>query len=394
MPGALAGIRVLDFGRFIAGPYCAMLLGDLGAEVIRVDRRGGSEDRYLGPVTAGGEGGLFLNLNRNKRSLALDPSAAGAAEIIRRLVERADIVVANLPPAVIRKMGIDYDSLRKIRREVILVRITAFGPRGPYAERAGFDAVAQAMSGAMSLTGFPGRPVRAVVPFEDYGTGLHAAAGALAALYHRERTGEGQLVDASLLATGVTFMQPLLAERQVTGIERRQQGNTGFHSAPSDCYQTSDGWIAVVVIGGPMFSRWARLVGRPEWLEDPPMADDISRANHHPAISEAMSAWCRGRTMAQVVAELEAARIPCGPVLSLDQVLSDPQVRARHLLRSLPYPGALEDVPLADTPVRLSATPGGIRRRAPTLGEHTEEILGELKFRREEIEEFRKSGAV
>ena len=246
--GALQGVRVIDFGRFIAGPYCGMLLADMGADVIRIDRRGGSEDRYLGPVAEGGEGGMFLSLNRNKRSLTLDPGQPQGAEIIRRLVAGADIVIANLPLEVMAKMGITYDSLRAIKPDIILVMISAFGPDGPYAHRVGFDTVAQAISGAMSLTGFPGPPIRSLVPFEDFGTALHAAFGAMVALYHRRETGLGQLVDASLLASGVTFMQAFLAERYVTGRQRRQQGNAGFYSAPSDCYPVKDaagrGWWA------------------------------------------------------------------------------------------------------------------------------------------------------
>src|SRR5215471_7340763 len=249
----LVGIRVIDFGRFIAGPYCGMLLADMGADVIRVDRRQGSEDRYLAPITESGDGASFLSLNRNKRSLTLDTSKPQSAEIIRRLVQQADVVLANLPIDVLKKMALDYDSLRAIKPDVILARISTFGPDGPYAGRVGFDTVAQAMSGAMSLTGFPGAPVRDIVPFADYGTGLHTAFGVMVALYHRAQTGEGQIVDGSLLATGITFVQGLLAERFVLGIERRQLGNTGYYAAPADAYRTKDGWIVVSAVGNEMF---------------------------------------------------------------------------------------------------------------------------------------------
>ncbi len=393
-PGPLAGIRVVDFGRFIAGPYCAMLLADMGADVIRVDRRQGSEDRYLAPVAKTGEGTHFLSLNRNKRSLTLDTGKRESAEIIRRLAARADVVVANLPVDVLRKMGLDYEALRFIKRDIILARISTFGPDGPYAQRVGFDAVAQAMSGAMSLTGFPGAPVRDAVPFEDFGTGLHTAFGVMVALYHRAQTGLGQLVDGSLLATGITFMHPLLAERAVLGVERRQQGNAGFHAAPADTYRTRDGWIVVSVIGPEMFARWARLAGREDLLTDPRFADDIGRANHRDTITEAMNSWLAARTTVQAIAELESARIPAGPVLDLDHVLDDAQVKARELLKYVEYPGAPKPVPLADTAVRLSATPGGIRHRAPTLGEHTDEVLGELGYNNEEIEALRKAEVV
>jgi crotonobetainyl-CoA:carnitine CoA-transferase CaiB-like acyl-CoA transferase len=393
MPGLLDGIRVIDFGRFIAGPYCAMMLADMGADVIRVERRDGGEDRKLGPVTESGEGGLFLNVNRNKRGITLEPAHQLAGEIIRRLVRSADIVVVNLPLDVMKRLGLDYDSLRAIKEDIILVMASAFGPDGPYKDRVGFDGVAQAMSGSMSLTGFPGPPVRSIVSWVDYGTALHAAFGAMTALYHRQRTGQGQLVDVSLLATGVTFMMPLLAERRTRGIKREQLGNTGYYAAPSDVYGTRDGWIIVPTIGGPMFRRWARVVGREDLIDDPRFKDDISRGNNAAAINEVMSEWCASRTRQEAMAELERARVPCGPVYDLDEVLADPQVRARKLIQEIEYPGGGHAIPIASPPVRLSASAASLRR-APTLGEHTDEVLSEIGFSRDEIAMFREAGAV
>ena len=398
MISPLSGIRVLDFGRFIAGPYCAMLLSDFGAEVIRIERREGGEDRYVAPITdpiSGlGEGPMFIGLNRNKKSVTLDPAHPESREIKRRLVASADVVIANLPAPVLRKLEIDYDSLKAIKPGIILTQISAFGSEGPYANRVGFDPVAQAMSGAMSVTGFPGAPIRSVVPFEDFGTALHAAFGTMAALYEKQKTGRGQIVEASLLATGVTFMQTLLAEYYVTGVERRQQGNTGFHVAPSDTYRTKDGWIIIHVIGNPMFNRWAKLVGRNDLIDNPRFADDISRADNHQSITEAMNDWTSQRTTEEAMRELENARVPCGKVYELGEVLDDPQVKARELIKFVEYPGSAKPAPVPNTPVRLSETPGEVRLRAPILGEHTDEVLLGLGFGAEEIAGFRSANVI
>ncbi len=398
MISPLTGIRVLDFGRFIAGPYCAMLLGDFGAEVIRIERREGGEDRYVAPITEPvdglGEGPMFIGLNRNKKSVTLDPAHPESREIKRRLIASADVVIANLPAPVLRRLELDYDSLKEIKPDIILTQVSAFGADGPYANRVGFDPVAQAMSGAMIVTGFPGAPIRSVVPFEDFGTALHAAFGTMAALYEKQKTGRGQIVEASLLATGVTFMQTLLAEYYVTGVERRQQGNTGFHVAPSDTYRTKDGWIIIHVIGNPMFHRWARLVGRDDLIDDPRFADDISRAKNHHLITEAMNDWAIKRTTEEVMRELEAARVPCGKVYELSEVLDDPQVKARELIKYVEYPGSAKPNPVPNTPVRLSETPGGVRHRAPILGEHTDDVLHGLGFSDEEIKGFRASKTI
>jgi crotonobetainyl-CoA:carnitine CoA-transferase CaiB-like acyl-CoA transferase len=394
MAGLLEGIRVIDFGRFIAAPYCAMLLADFGADVIRVERRGGGEDRTVGPVTESGEGGLFLNVNRNKRGLTLDPAHPQAAEIINRLVGSADIVTVNLPFNVMQKLRLDYESLRAIKDDIILVMASAFGPDGPYRDRVGFDGVAQAMSGAMSLTGFADAPVRSIVSWADYGTALHAAFGAMAALYHRAQTGRGQLIDVSLLATGVMFMTPLLAEREVTGIRRKRLGNTGYYTAPSDAYRTRDGWIIVPTIGDDMFRRWTRLVGREDLLSDPRCSDDLTRGDNADLINEVMSAWCAARTRDEAIAELERARIPCGPVYELDEVLTDAQVQARHLLEQVAYPGGSRPVPVSNVPLRMSETPAEVRRHAPLLGEHTDEILAALGFTRDEIAAFRRDKVI
>ena len=394
MNAPLSGIRVLDFGRYIAGPYCAALLADLGAEVIRIERREGGEDRNLIPLTEAGDGALFLAMNRNKKGITLDPAHPRSDEIKRRLVSSADVVIANLPLNVLTKLGLDYESLRAVKPDIILTMVSTFGSTGPYANRVGFDSVIQAMSGAMSLTGFPGAPVRSVVAFEDFGTALHAAFGTMIALFEKQRTGQGQMVEASLLATGVTMMQTLLAERFVTGIVRAQRGNTGYHAAPADAYQTKDGWIMVPTIGQWMFERWAKLMGREDLIADPRLKDDLARGDNAEIINEVMRAWCAARTTAEALEQLERARIPVGPVCELAEVYKDPQVQARELFRHIDYPGSPVPVPIADTAVRFSHSEGEVRHRAPLLGEHTDEVLQQLGFGSAEIAEFRSAGVI
>jgi crotonobetainyl-CoA:carnitine CoA-transferase CaiB-like acyl-CoA transferase len=392
-PSILEGIRVLDFGRYIAGPFAAAMLGDMGAEVIRIERREGSEDRFIAPVGPSGEGAMFLGINRNKKGMTLDPMTAKGQQIAHRLVATSDVVVANLPINVLKRMRLDYDTLEAIKPDIILVNPSTFGPDGPYANRVGFDTVAQAMSGAMSLTGFPGPPLREIVPFEDFGTALSGAFGAMAALFERQKSGKGQLVDVSLLATGITVMQTLLIERAMTGIVRQQQGNTAFHAGPADTYQTQDGWLLVSVIGNPMFRRWARLVERPDLIDDPRCTDDLKRGDNFELINEVMGAWCASRTTQHCIEALEGARSPCGPVYTVEQTLNDPQVKARELLQPVNYPG-IGDVPLPATPVRLSRTPGGIRHRAPLIGEHTDEILRDLGYSDDDIAALRAEGII
>lgn len=390
----LNGIRVLDFGRFIAGPYCGTLLADFGAEVIRIERREGGEDRRLAPMTETGEGPMFLNLNRNKKGFTLDPSHPESLEIKRRLISSADVVIANLPMNVLERLGLDYETLCRIRPDIILTRISTFGHEGPYRDRVGFDPVIQAMSGAMTLTGFSGPPVKSVVNFEDFGTALHAAFGTMVALFERQRTGRGQIVDASLLSTGIMFMQTLLAERYVTGILREQQGNTGYHAAPSDSYRTRDGWIFIHVIGNAMFKRWAGVVGAEYLIDDPRCMDDQARANNNQLITEAMNRWASGLTTAEAMRKLEASRVPCGKVYTLDEVFEDPQIQARKLFDFQEFPGCERDVPLADTPVRLSETPPELRHRAPLLGEHTDLIMKEIGFSDDQIKDYRRKGII
>ena len=354
MSDVLKGVRVLDFGRYLAGPFCAALLGDLGADVIRIDKVGGSEDRQYAPITPDGTGSMFMQVNRNKRSLTLDPSTSGGKDVLRRLVATADVVVANMPPQTLTALGLDYASLCAIKPEIILTSASAFGSGGPNSERIGFDGIGQAISGAIYGTGFAERPVKPNVPYVDFGTALACAFGTLAALMDLRRTGKGQQVEGSLLATAYTFLSGILIEEAVTGPDRARTGSRNQFAGPSDVFETKDGWIIVQVISDPMFRRWARLVGKPQLIDAPRFASDPKRGQNGEELSGYMAEWCAERTTAEAIAALEQAKIPAGPVNSPRQALADPHVQAIGLLREMNYPGLDRAIPVIDTPVRLS----------------------------------------
>lgn len=383
--GVLAGIRVIDLGRFIAGPYCATLLADLGADVVRVEPPGGGEDRYVVPVAPSGEGGSFLQLGRNKRSVCLDLASTAGRAALHALVASADVVVANLPLPQLRKLGLDYDNLRLRHPALILTTVSAYGDTGPLADKVGFDGMAQAMSGAAYLSGQPGAPVRWAATYVDFGTALGCAFGTLAALRERDRTGRGQHVSGSLLKTALTFFNSNLLEAQARGQDRTPSGNRGQQMAPSDIFAAQDGHILIQVLGNVQFHRLARLIGRVDWITDPALQSDADRGRHADAICDAVGAWVAGLPCADALAALAGARVPAEQVLSPRQVLSHPHMAAGGFFQAMDYPSLPEPARVVAPQVALSETPARYRHRAPLAGEHTREVFEALGFTAEQI---------
>ena len=376
--GLLTGFRVLDFGRFIAGPYCAALLGDLGADVIRIERVEGGEDRYVPPVADTGEGGMYLQMNRNKRCLTLDLTVPEGRDIVRKLLQSADVVVANLPPATLKQLGLDYETVSALNPRTVMVMVTAYGSGGPLSARPGFDGVGQAMSGAMYMTGLPDAPRRAISTYVDFSTAQACAMGALAALWAREKSGRGQLVEGSLLRSAVIQTNGLLIEQAIRAPNRIPQGNRGFASAPSDVFKTKTGWLLVQTIGQAMFERCCDLVGAPQMKSDPQFANDELRGVNSLAVSEAIARWCATLTRDEALAALAKAKIPAGPVYSPQEALEDAQIQATGLLTPRQFAGLDKPFPMTPHPVDMSDTPAQYLRPPATLGQHTDEILAEL----------------
>jgi crotonobetainyl-CoA:carnitine CoA-transferase CaiB-like acyl-CoA transferase len=394
MNPVLKGLRVLDFGRFIAAPWCSAILADMGAEVIRIEKREGGEDRWVQAVVPDGVGAGYLQFNRNKRSMTLDTTKPEGREIARKLIAKADVVAANMSEQAMRDNGLDYATLKAIKPDIILASATAYGRGGPYSERVGFDGIGQVMSGAVYRTGAPDQPYRTAVPYVDHASALALTIGVMMALYHRNATGEGQEVEAALLPIALSISNALIIEETISGRSRERIGNKGMAIGPCDLFYVEDGWILIQVTGQGMFKRWCRLVGEEDWFTDPRFASDDLRAANGDVLNDKMQQWCEGKTIDEAMAALDAARIPGSPMLSPRQAAQDPHVQALGFFTPLDYPGLPRPAPVIQTPFNLSASPGTIRSRAPTLGEHTDELMTELGYDMAQIADFRAKAVI
>lgn len=380
MKPVLHDIRVLDLGRFISAPYCGMILAAMGAEVIRVERPGGEEDRRIGLTGPGGENLTYPNMSRGKKGITLDLMHVEGRRILGELVTQCDVLCHNFSPGAARAMGLGYDDLRVWRPDLIHAAISCYGPDGPQADRTGFDPIAQTSSGAASVTGMEGDdPLRCGVPWVDYSTGLSAALGIVLALRHRDATGEGQAVDCALLQTAVSYMAPVIAEAVVLGRDRPRLGNRVPYVGPSDLYRCCDGFVFVACATEASWRSLMRLIGRPELIEHPDLRSQESRFEHRARIDPAVAVWIGERTVAEVLGAMEAARIPCGVHHSPGEVPDDPQVAACEMLLplDLDVPG-LERVPHGALPLRLSRTPAVPATRGPRIGEHNHDVYRRL----------------
>ena len=390
----LQSVRVVDLSRYVAGPYCASILADLGAEVIRVEPVGGGEDRDLVPVGGGSGGALFLQANRNKKSIAIDTKSATGRAVLEKLIATADVVVTNMPSKTLARLSLDRASLERIKPDIITANVSAFGTEGRLSERNGFDGVGQAMSGAVYLGGKRRAPARAGCSYVDFGTGLAAAMGVLAALFHRKSSGVGLDVQASLLATALTFANGWHIEAALRELDRAPFGNLSPNSAPSDIYRTSDGFIVVQVIGAPMFARWAELVGQPELVHDRRLKTDAARGRHGRRISKIMQEWAATRTSADALETLARHGLPAGPVYSPRQLIADELVAETGILQQVVHPGLQRPAPLAGPIVRFGNVDPTIRNPAPPAGADTRQVLEHLGLTGQEIAVLEEQGAV
>ncbi|MDL4915111.1 MAG: CoA transferase [Enterobacterales bacterium endosymbiont of Blomia tropicalis] len=385
MTGSLEGLKVLDLSRFIAGPMCAMQLADMGADVVKVERKGKGEDTRQNKPQLNDQSLYFLSFNRNKRSLELDFRSAEGQAQLRQLISKADVLIENFRPGTMEKMGCGWETLHQLNPRLIMVRISGFGQNGPLAQRPCFDAIAQAMSGIMSISGQQdGPPTMAGTFMVDYASALYATIGTLAALNVRHATGRGQLVEASLLESAVSMLISAIPEQAQLGRTMSRVGNLDRFSAPVNSYQTADQrWVYLSAGTDALFSRLIDAMGRQDLMEDARFNNYHARLANNVAIDAVVADWVRSFPADDVVMLMDHAGVPCSAVATIDEVLKNPQLKARNQLVDIDHPTAGTYTTHGVT-VSLSDTPGSIRRAPPVLGAHTDEVLSEWGIKRGE----------
>ncbi len=394
--GPLAGLKVIELAHIMAGPVCGLMLADMGADVIKVEKAPDGDDarRFL-PPDVGGESAAYMIMNRNKRGIALDLKNAEGRDVLRRLATTADVLIENYRRGTMERFGLGYEALKRLNRGLIYCEISGFGRTGPYADRGGFDLIAQGMSGLMSITGEgPDRPpVKVGAPVTDITAGILGALGVLAAYAHRQRTGEGQRVDTSLFEAGIVHTYWQSAICFATGVPPGPMGSAHPLNAPYQAFASADGWLTVGAANQANWERLLRVLEAPELAADPRFRDNAARIAHLPALVEALSPRFHARSTADWLARFEAAGLPAGPVLSIAEMHRDPQALARGMVTEVEH-SRLGAVKTLGTPIRLSETPGGPKSGAPVFGEHSREVLGEYGYSAAEIDRLVGAGAV
>ena len=395
-PGALDGIRVIDLSRFIAGPYCAMLLGDMGADVVKVeppDR--GENSRAFGPFVAG-ESLYTMVFNRNKRSLTCDLRSDEGRELLRDLLREADVLIENFVPGTLEKMGFDWDTLKTLNPRLILTRISGFGQSGPLSRKPCFDVIGQTMSGLMDITGDPGgRPTMSGTYVVDYSSGLYATVGTLGALQARSRTGAGQVVDVALMDSALSMLMTAIPEQMLLGRTMTRRGNRDRYAAPANTFPTRDAaWVHLAAAGEPMFQGLASAMGRPDLAQDARFKDNGARMDNVEELERIITAWTLSLTAEELLAALKTIGIPSAKVATVAEVIDNAQLAHRGQILNMEHPKA-GTVPMQGFSVQFGASPMQLRRPPPMLGEHTDAILAQwLKLTPERIEALRGSGAI
>ena len=386
--GPLAGLRVLDMSRILAGPYCTQLLGDMGADIIKVERPGtGDDTRSWGPPFVTGRDGrptresaYYLSANRNKRSLAIDMASPDGAEALRRIAARVDVVIQNFKPGGLAKYGLDHESLLALNPRLVYCSISGYGQTGPNASKPGYDLLAQGYGGIMSLTGEPdGEPMKVGVGIADVMCGMYAASAILAALRHRDATGQGQHVDIALVDTQIAWLINEGVNYLLSGRPPERRGNQHPNIVPYQVFATADGHVIVAVGNDAQFARFCALLGRPDLAADPRFATNPARLEHREVLVAILSGLIAERRKDELIAAMEAQKVPGGPVHTLPEVFASDQVAARQMKITMPHPLAESGtVDLIGNPIRFSATPVSYRRHPPACGEHSREILREF----------------
>ena len=389
----LSGLKVLDFTRVYSGPYCTMMLGDLGADIIKVERKGvGDETHYFAPMK-NDESGYFAYFNRNKKSLSLDLKKPEAVEVIKKLAKWADIVVENFSPGVVGRLGIGYEDLKEVNPKIIYGSISGFGQTGPYMKKPAYDVVCQAMGGFMALTGEKdGKPYKLGPSVVDALAGIHMAFAIMAAVHHRDRTGEGQFIDVAMMDTAFSVLENFVVTKTITGETPTRNGNANLGSAPFNSFRTKDGYVTIACANNGLFKKLVTAIGREDLLEREEYKENHMRKAHEDTLNPEIESWTLQYNTNEVVKILDEASVPVGPILGIDDLVEDPQIEAREMLVDIDHP-ILGKAKYPGNPIKFSETSEFSFDRAPLLGEHNDYILEDvLGLSKEEVEELSSKG--